>query len=124
VEIKTMKSSIFALATAAALSLGMSSVAFAQDSTNLLEPITEDCAINTEGVETESGVATPTGESLVDEGDEDMDDGDLEDGQVPVDECEDDNLEGVPGADFEGIGEGVIEGTVDADDSGDDSLTN
>ncbi len=119
-----MKSSIFALATAAALSLGMSSVAFAQDSTNLLEPITEDCAINTEGVETESGVATPTGESLVDEGDEDMDDGDLEDGQVPVDECEDDNLEGVPGADFEGIGEGVIEGTVDADDSGDDSLTN
>lgn len=119
-----MKSSIFALATAAALSLGMSSVALAQDATTLLEPVTEDCPINTEGVETESGVATPTGESLVDEGDDDMDGGDLEDGQVPVDECEDDNLEGVAGENFEGIGEGVIEGTVDADDSGDDSLTN
>ncbi|WIJ24119.1 hypothetical protein [Devosia sp. RR2S18] len=111
-----MKSSIFALATAAALSLGMSSVALAQDATTLLEPVVEGCPINTEGVETESGVATPTGESLVDEGDDDMDGGDLDDGQIPVDECED--------GEFTGIGDGAIDGTVDADDSGADSLTN
>jgi hypothetical protein len=116
-----MKSSIFAIVTAAALSIGASGAAFAQTAVVLapLTPVMDDCPINTEGVETESGVATPMGESLVDEdgvgtGD---DDGELEDGQIPVDECMDDDR-------FPGIGEGVIEGTVDADDSGADSISN
>lgn len=114
-----MKSSLVAIVTAAALSLGVSGAALAQ--TVVLAPLVpvDDCPINTEGVETESGVATAMGESLVDEdgvgtGDDDTE---LEDGQIPVGECDDDDR-------FPGIGEGVIEGTVDADDSGAESISN
>lgn len=114
-----MKSSIFAIVTAAALSFGAAGATLAQTAVVLapLVPV-DDCPINTEGVETESGVATPMGESLVDES-EDMG-SDLDDGQIPVDECDENT--GV--RDFEGIGEGVIEGTTDADDSGADSISN
>lgn len=95
-----MKASIIALATAAALSISASGAALAQDTTT--NEVIEDCPINTEGVPTESGVATPAGESLVSEGGSDESISD--EGEIPVDACDD-----------EALGQGVIEGTSNAD---------
>jgi hypothetical protein len=95
-----MKASIIALATAAALSISASGVALAQDTTT--SEVIEDCPINTEGVPTESGVATPEGESLVSETSDDQSASDER--EIPVDACDD-------GA----LGQGVVEGTSDAD---------
>jgi len=56
-----MKASVLALLTAAALSFGATSVAFAQDATTSTPPTDEECLVE------QGAGATPPGESLVSE---------------------------------------------------------